>query len=138
MQKGVLAVNKFVTTGIGKFINEVEVELELDKKEEKIKELYGIIKQMNKEIKQAEIKDNADMVNKPPHYNIGEIETLVYIKDVLVHNKKLDAYEGYLNGNIIKYTGTRLGNKNSKLEDIQKAQFYADELESYNKEKKAI
>lgn len=72
--------------------------------------------------------DEIDMVNEPLHYNLGEIQTLDYIDDVLTYNPNLTALEGYYIGNILKYLGTRLGTKNDKLEDMQKAQFYLNRL----------
>lgn len=72
--------------------------------------------------------DTTDMVNEPLHYNLGNIQTLDYIDDVLTHNPSLTAMEGYYIGNILKYLGTRLGTKNNKLEDMQKAQFYLNRM----------
>lgn len=72
--------------------------------------------------------DTTDMVNFPKHYNIGNIQTLDYIDDVLTYNPNLTALDGYYIGNILKYLGTRLGTKNDKLEDMQKAQFYLNRL----------
>ena len=68
--------------------------------------------------------DEVDMVNEPIHYNLGTIQTLDYIDDVLLHNPNLTALDGYYLGNIIKYLSTRLGTKADKLQDMQKAQFY--------------
>ena len=68
--------------------------------------------------------DEVDMVNEPVHYNLGTIQTLDYIDDVLLHNPNLNALDGYYLGNIIKYLSTRLGTKADKIEDMQKAQFY--------------
>ena len=68
--------------------------------------------------------DEVDMVNEPLHYNLGTIQTLDYIDDVLLHNPNLTALDGYYLGNIIKYLSTRLGTKADKIEDMQKAQFY--------------
>ena len=39
-----------------------------------------------------------DLVNKPPHYNNGEVEAIDAIKSALG-----DGFEFYLQGNIIKY-----------------------------------
>lgn len=79
-------------------------------------------------IKMPRYKLEDDLVNNPPHYNMGEIETLDYIEDVLTHNKALTALDGYLLGNILKYGGTRLGNKGSKLQDLKKMQFYLNRM----------
>lgn len=56
----------------------------------------------------------ADMVNHPPHYTVGGIETIDFIEA-----KKL----GYNLGNAVKYIA-RADYKGNKLEDLQKALFY--------------
>jgi hypothetical protein len=64
---------------------------------------------------QAHIKKiTADMVNHPPHYTTGGIETIDFIEA-----KKL----GYNLGNVIKYI-TRSDLKGDKLENLEKAQWY--------------
>ena len=55
-----------------------------------------------------------DMVNHPPHYTAGGIETIDFIEA-----KKL----GYNLGNVIKYI-TRSDLKGDKLENLEKAQWY--------------
>ena len=55
-----------------------------------------------------------DMVNSPPHYTAGGIETIDFIEA-----KKL----GYNLGNVIKYI-TRSDLKGDKLENLEKAQWY--------------
>jgi hypothetical protein len=60
------------------------------------------------------IKDVTDMVNNPPHYTKGGIDTIDFIEA-----KKL----GYNLGNVIKYV-TRSEHKGSMLEDLEKAQWY--------------
>lgn len=57
---------------------------------------------------------SADMVNHPPHYTAGGIETIDFIEA-----KKL----GYNLGNVIKYI-TRSDLKGDKLENLEKAQWY--------------
>ena len=68
-----------------------------------------------------------DLVNKPPHYNNGEIEAIDAIKSALG-----DGFEFYLQGNIMKYIWRyRYKNKYShkkQLEDLQKAQWYLAKL----------
>ena len=64
---------------------------------------------------QAHIKKiTADMVNHPPHYTAGGIETIDFIEA-----KKL----GYNLGNVVKYI-TRSDLKGDKLENLEKAQWY--------------
>jgi hypothetical protein len=65
-----------------------------------------------------------DAVNKPLHYNFGNIETIDYIVDVL---GPYDAIH-YCHGNLIKYTGSRLWNKNNPIEDAKKARWYLDKM----------
>ena len=62
-----------------------------------------------------------DNVNKPPHYNNGEIEAIDAIQSALG-----DGFEYYLQGNILKYIW-RYRHKN-QLEDLQKAQWYLTKL----------
>lgn len=82
-------------------------------------------------IEKREIKENVknrkkpEAVNHPAHYNIGNIECIDYIDDVLQ-----DDYGFYI-GNIIKYVARYKG-KNG-LEDLKKAKWYLDRLVSiYN------
>lgn len=62
------------------------------------------------------IKQEVDMVNKPPHYTDGKIEVIDFIED-----KKL----GFCLGNAVKYI-SRAGKKdpNKEKEDLQKAIWY--------------
>jgi len=67
-----------------------------------------------------------DMVEKPPHYQVGGIETVDVIKAKL-GGEKSEHWHGYLLGNIIKYT-TRAKYKGKFLEDLQKARYYLNVL----------
>jgi hypothetical protein len=62
------------------------------------------------------------MVNSPPHYTKGGIETIDYIQAKL----SPEEYRGYLRGNLLKYA-SRLGEKDS--DDAGKAAWYAQRLE---------
>ena len=64
-----------------------------------------------------------DMVNSPPHYTAGGIETIDFIEA-----KEL----GYNLGNVVKYI-TRSGHKGNKLEDLEKAQWYLNRVINYLK-----
>jgi hypothetical protein len=66
----------------------------------------------------------ADMVNHPPHYKVGGIETIQFIKAKLTKEE----YIGYLRGNVLKYA-SRLGAKNNASEDAGKMAWYAKQLE---------
>ena len=58
-----------------------------------------------------------DIINKPIHYNKGNIEVLDFI---------LDQKMNYLQGNCVKYL-SRYQHKNWK-QDLLKCQFYLDKL----------
>ena len=62
------------------------------------------------------VYSKADMVNHPPHYKAGGIETIDFIEA-----KNL----GYNLGNVVKYV-SRADLKGNKLEDLQKAKWYLD------------
>ena len=65
-----------------------------------------------------------DMINSPPHYADGQIETIDYIVDVL---GEYDAIH-YCHGNVIKYTGSRLWSKGKPIEDAKKASWYLNKM----------
>lgn len=65
----------------------------------------------------------ADMVNSPPHYTSGGIETIDYIEAKLTPEE----FNGYLKGNILKY-GSRLGLKGNDMQDAGKLGWYANRL----------
>lgn len=67
------------------------------------------------------LNDTADAVN-PSHYKDNGIECIEYMKQRL----GTDAFLGYLNGNVIKYTH-RWQYKNG-IEDLRKARWYLDRL----------
>jgi len=78
--------------------------------------------------------EDMDNVNHPPHYNSGNIETIDYIVDVL---GKYEAIS-YCQGNVIKYTGSRLFNKGKPIEDAKKARWYLDKMIQLLEETKGI
>ena len=63
-----------------------------------------------------------DMVNSPPHYTKGGIETIDFIQAKL----SPEEYRGYLRGNLLKYA-SRMGAKGE--DDAGKAAWYAKRLE---------
>ena len=66
-----------------------------------------------------------DMVSQPEHYMLdGGVEALDIISDVLTKEE----YIGYLRGNILKYH-LRANKKNGR-QDLEKADFYSNELVS--------
>ena len=66
----------------------------------------------NARMSMALFKD--DMVNHPPHYKVGGIETIDFIEA-----KDLD----YHLGNVVKYI-SRADHKDNKLQNLEKAQWY--------------
>ena len=64
-----------------------------------------------------------DPVNNPPHYNMGEIECIDYIKQVL----GLDGFIAYCHGNMIKYQH-RYRYKHKPVEDMDKARWYLEKM----------
>ena len=81
---------------------------------------------MDKEIKKLEDLGcpKTDMVNHPPHYNVGGIECIDIIKVITGNYNK--PFCGCLVGNIVKYI-YRAPFKNG-LEDLKKARWYLDKL----------
>ena len=65
-----------------------------------------------------------DMVNQPPHYVKGSIETIDYMVDVL----GVDGAIQYCHGNVIKYTGHRLFAKGNPVQDAKKAVWYLNKM----------
>jgi hypothetical protein len=61
-------------------------------------------------------QNKPDMVNKPPHYTNGGVETISFIEA-----KGLD----YHLGNVVKYI-TRAGKKDDELQDLKKARWYLE------------
>lgn len=72
----------------------------------------------------TEIKSTPDMVNRPPHYQIGGMETIEVLELVL----SPEEYRGYLKGNIIKYR-ERAKHKGNEQQDYEKALWYKERLE---------
>lgn len=63
-----------------------------------------------------------DLVNQPPHYNMGGIECVEAIKASM----SAEEFQGYLKGNAIKYLW-RYRHKNG-VQDLQKANWYNNRL----------
>jgi hypothetical protein len=66
---------------------------------------------------------DTDYVNQPPHYTLGDIECIDYIKDVLTEEE----YRGYLRGCMIKYQH-RLMHKGSPQLNAEKIGWYNNKL----------
>lgn len=68
-----------------------------------------------------------EMVNHPPHYTKGGIETIDVIKAKLGVNFKY-----YVKGNLMKYSD-RLGEKDSWIQELGKIAWYANDLAEHLK-----
>lgn len=64
-----------------------------------------------------------DMVNHPPHYKSGGIETIDYIQAKLTDEE----FSGFCKGNALKYI-SRAGRKGKAAEDYKKAVWYLNRL----------
>tara|TARA_R110000803_G_scaffold60385_3_gene119608 strand:- start:444 stop:842 length:399 start_codon:yes stop_codon:yes gene_type:complete len=64
-----------------------------------------------------------DVVNKPSHYNSGGVECI----EAIEASMELEAFQGYLKGNILKYIW-RMSYKGKSLVDCKKAQWYLNKL----------
>ena len=65
-----------------------------------------------------------NMVDHPPHYMVGGIETIDFIQAKLTR----DEFVGYLKGNVLKY-GSRIGSKGAAVLDAGKLAWYAAKLQ---------
>jgi hypothetical protein len=74
-------------------------------------------------ITMEEPEANVDMVNHPPHYTVGGIETIDYIQAKLTPEE----FRGYLKGNALKYA-SRTGHKGNPEEDLGKMLWYSERL----------
>jgi hypothetical protein len=64
-----------------------------------------------------------DPINHPPHYKVGGIETIDYMKA----KSTPEEFKGHLRLTAIKYL-SRTGYKGDALEDLKKAQWYLNRL----------
>lgn len=86
--------------------------------------LTELLKRPDSLIKLPVVKPVVDMVNHPPHYTLGGIETIDFIQAKLTKEEFL----GYLKGNVLKY-GSRIGNKGAAILDAGKLAWYAKKLQ---------
>jgi len=84
------------------------------------------MKQKLAEIEEASVRISGkiDMVNSPAHYADSNIETIDYIVDVLGEYEAIS----YCQGNVIKYTGSRLMKKGNPIQDAKKAIWYLNKM----------
>ena len=93
----------------------VAIVLRKHKKKVKQSKIIAAVKEMQQVIHAVNTK--ADIVNHPPHYTTGGVETLDFIEA-----KDLN----YRLGNVVKYVA-RAGKKHTDpVEDLKKARFYLD------------
>jgi len=78
--------------------------------------LIGSVTRPKARLARAEDFAKPDLINHPPHYTTGGIETIDFIEA-----KKL----GYNLGNVVKYI-TRADHKGNRIEDLQKAKWYLE------------
>ena len=78
-----------------------------------------------------------DMVNNPSHYSPNGVDSFMHTKDQMGK----DAFDGFLQGNVMKYT-QRYRFKGKPVEDLCKAAFYlfhlALEAETDTAKRKAV
>lgn len=74
-----------------------------------------------KSLKESKITEtvDVDMVNHPPHYNFGRVETIDYIEDCIGETGLVH----YCMGNALKYI-SRAMHKGKLEEDLEKATWY--------------
>ncbi len=70
-----------------------------------------------------EAEEIMDSVNRPTHYNTGNIECIEAIEESM----SSVAFKGYLKGNCMKYLW-RYDYKGKQVEDLQKAGWYLNKL----------
>ena len=70
-----------------------------------------------------EAEEIMDNVNRPTHYNTGNIECIEAIEESMSSH----AFKGYLKGNCMKYLW-RYDYKGKQVEDLQKAGWYLQKL----------
>lgn len=66
-----------------------------------------------------------DMVNHPPHYLVGGIETIDYMKA----KSTPEEFRGHLRLTVLKYL-SRTGYKDNVVQELKKAQWYLNKLVS--------
>lgn len=64
-----------------------------------------------------------DLVNSPAHYADGKVECI----DAIESSLTIEAFRGYLKGNIEKYIW-RYENKGNPKQDLKKAKWYLNKL----------
>ena len=77
-----------------------------------------------KALEEQQKSEDRDMVNSPPHYTTGKIETWDYIVDVIGEYESISV----AHAQVLKYLGSRLWNKENPIQDAEKARWYLDKM----------
>ena len=85
--------------------------------------MYGNDFMRYKEIRDALIEEEVDVVNSPPHYTAGGIEAIDAIEAALSG----EGFRGALKANVLKYMW-RYEKKADPVADLRKARWYLDRL----------
>lgn len=86
-------------------------------------EMWDKLRNKYKAMVTEELDEAVDVVNKPQHYNTGNIECIEAIQESM----SAEAYKGYLKGNCLKYLW-RYDYKGKPSEDLEKAGWYLARL----------
>ena len=86
-------------------------------------EMWDKLRNKYKAMVTEELDEAVDVVNKPQHYNTGNIECIEAIQESM----SAEAYKGYLKGNCLKYLW-RYDYKGKPSEDLEKAGWYLNRL----------
>ena len=107
---------------VAKMAREEAIELSTSEyeKEMKLKKAYADTYGQHYDLRTP---DMDEMVERPPHYNYGNIECIEAIEESMTP----EAFKGYLKGNALKYLW-RYERKGNALQDAKKAQWYISRL----------
>jgi hypothetical protein len=84
-------------------------------------QIAGMIKKLTESRDVAPTPITSDMVNHPPHYTKGNMETI----DIMEAKATPEEFKGHLKLTALKYL-TRAGHKESELLDAKKTQWYVN------------
>ena len=84
-------------------------------------QMADMMKRMTKSQGAGQPAITADMVNHPPHYTQGGMETI----DIMEAKSTPEEFKGHLKLTALKYL-TRAGHKESELQDAKKTQWYVN------------
>lgn len=99
-------------TGYGRPL--IDVVLRNYKKKLKKSNIVKAVTEVKQVLDKIDQRKASDLVNSPPHYRVGGVETIDFIEA-----KDLN----YRLGNVVKYV-SRAGRKGDPLQDLEKAAWY--------------